>query len=190
MHEENKTKERSWQFRVKWNAFDGRRCLHSRRSRKAPSFRNENKYDIWTDKLIGMLTFIYSLIISWFYGENKEKVILKGLLSFSLWLHTPNWIEGGMGETVSFKIHQKGNQVISNCSHSPSPLWILMHFIWYLTYCVYRIPSVLNSKSRKNIFLLSIYHFLLISCFDITMLLQKMLFREVHMLLLPQGSKD
>lgn len=61
---------------------NSRKLLHSGRPKRASYFRNENKCNISTDKLIGMLSLIYSFIISWFYEEkNKEKVMLNQLQS-------------------------------------------------------------------------------------------------------------
>lgn len=151
------TKERSWEFRVKWDGSENRRLLLSGRPKKAPNFRNENKYDIWTDRLMGMLPLIYSLIISWFYGEKKkENSCLRFSYHFLIWFHTQNWTGG---RVVSFKFHQKWNQVnwqfltlsLMNFNKLSITIWC--------TVFVYKIPSILNSKSRKNIFFLSIYLF-------------------------------
>lgn len=71
--------------------------------KKAPSFRNENKYDIWTDKLIEMLPFIYSLITPWFYGENK-KSYLRNNYRFLIWLYSKLDWGGGVGKATSFEI--------------------------------------------------------------------------------------
>lgn len=129
MHKENRTKKGA--VNTLWNGMgckaEGFGILGwPPPQKKAPSFRNENKYDIWTDKLIEMLPFIYSLITPWFYGENK-KSYLRNNYRFLIWLYSKLDWGGGGREGYRFR-DQKWIRWISNCLHSPSPLWILMNF--------------------------------------------------------------
>lgn len=118
------------------------------------------------------MPLIYSLIILWFFEENKKgKVILKDRLQFLNMITHPT-LDLVEGRAASFNIYQRWNQV--NWRLLPYEFQCI--FIQYLTYCICLqiVYSMLNSKSRKNIFHLSSYHFLLTSYFD-TILLQKML---------------
>lgn len=121
-------KDRSWRFRMKWDRLTAESFCILGGQKGAPDFRDKNKYDIWTDKLMGMLPLIYSLIITWFYEEEKkEKVMLKYQLRFSKMILHPilDLVGGRLWLSVSIN---SGIRWTGNCSHSSSPFWILMHF--------------------------------------------------------------